>query len=258
MLWWNSEGKKKTWNQAFQIPSCLVVPWLEPDARWKYPGGRGHRRLPGHLHLCALQRPGYHGHVPPCHFGAKGTWWLMLVCFSAFCSITSCAHDGLLFLQDPPYFNVRPGGEYRQEAGRELVIPCAASGDPDIPTITWRKVVAVQWLKPQSYESISALFLHFWTESLSYPGPLKVGKPSKSKHNILPSGSLQFVSLSKEDHGEWECVATNVVTSITASTRILVIGTQLFHTNLSMSLWGLCVPSFLCGWRELQEEGHHS
>lgn len=42
--------------------------------------------------------------------------------------------------QDPPYFNVRPGGEYRQEAGRELVIPCAASGDPDIPTITWRKV----------------------------------------------------------------------------------------------------------------------
>lgn len=52
----------------------------------------------------------------------------------------------------------------------------------------------------------------------------KVGKPSRSKHNILPSGSLQFVSLSKEDHGEWECVATNVVTSITASTRILVIG----------------------------------
>lgn len=55
---------------------------------------------------------------------------------------------------------------------------------------------------------------------------LKVGKPSKSKHSILPSGSLQFLSLSKEDHGEWECVATNVVTSITASTRILVIGTK--------------------------------
>uniref|UniRef100_A0A8D3CYE2 Immunoglobulin superfamily member 9B n=1 Tax=Scophthalmus maximus TaxID=52904 RepID=A0A8D3CYE2_SCOMX len=94
-----------------------------------------------------------------------------------------------LVLKDPPYFNVRPGGEYRQEAGRELVIPCAASGDPDIPSITWRKV-------------------------------------HRSKHNILPSGSLQFLSLSKEDHGEWECVATNVVTSITASTRILVIGTS--------------------------------
>ncbi|XP_014070324.1 protein turtle homolog B isoform X1 [Salmo salar] len=98
----------------------------------------------------------------------------------------------ILVLKDPPYFNVRPGGEYRQEAGRELVIPCAASGDPEIPTITWRKV----------------------------------GKPSKSKHNILSSGSLQFLSLSKEDHGEWECVATNVVTSITASTRLLVIGTS--------------------------------
>uniref|UniRef100_A0A672KD82 Immunoglobulin superfamily member 9B n=1 Tax=Sinocyclocheilus grahami TaxID=75366 RepID=A0A672KD82_SINGR len=97
-----------------------------------------------------------------------------------------------LVLKDPPYFNVRPGGEYRQEAGRELVIPCAASGDPEIPTIVWRKV----------------------------------GKPSRSKHNILPSGSLQFVSLSKEDHGEWECVATNVVTSITASTRLFVIGTS--------------------------------
>ncbi|XP_041923382.1 protein turtle homolog B isoform X2 [Alosa sapidissima] len=97
-----------------------------------------------------------------------------------------------LVLKDPPYFNVRPGGEYRQEAGRELVIPCAASGDPEIPTIAWRKV----------------------------------GKPSRSKHNVLPSGSLQFVSLGKEDHGEWECVATNVVTSITASTRIIVIGTS--------------------------------
>ncbi|KAG1967220.1 protein turtle B [Pimephales promelas] len=97
-----------------------------------------------------------------------------------------------LVLKDPPYFNVRPGGEYRQEAGRELVIPCAASGDPEIPTIVWRKV----------------------------------GKPSRSKHNILSSGSLQFMSLSKEDHGEWECVATNVVTSITASTRLFVIGTS--------------------------------
>ena len=52
----------------------------------------------------------------------------------------------------------------------------------------------------------------------------KVGKPSRSKHNALPSGSLQFRALSKEDHGEWECVATNVVTSITASTHLTVIG----------------------------------
>ncbi|XP_035289213.1 protein turtle homolog B isoform X4 [Anguilla anguilla] len=96
-----------------------------------------------------------------------------------------------LVLKDPPKFSVVPGGEYRQEAGRELVIPCEAEGDP-FPNITWRKV----------------------------------GKPSRSKHNVLPRGSLQFKSLSKEDHGEWECVATNVATSITASTHLLVIGTS--------------------------------
>ncbi|XP_034789977.3 protein turtle homolog B isoform X2 [Pan paniscus] len=96
-----------------------------------------------------------------------------------------------LVLKDPPYFTVLPGWEYRQEAGRELLIPCAAAGDP-FPVITWRKV----------------------------------GKPSRSKHSALPSGSLQFRALSKEDHGEWECVATNVVTSITASTHLTVIGTS--------------------------------
>ncbi|KAF1378981.1 hypothetical protein PFLUV_G00196260 [Perca fluviatilis] len=96
-----------------------------------------------------------------------------------------------LVLKDPPKFSVVPGGEYRQEAGRELVIPCEAEGDP-FPNITWRKV----------------------------------GKPSKSKHNVLPRGSLQFKSLIKEDHGEWECVATNVATSITASTHVQVIGTS--------------------------------
>ncbi|MGH0166753.1 UNVERIFIED_CONTAM: hypothetical protein FKN15_051355 [Acipenser sinensis] len=102
-----------------------------------------------------------------------------------------------LVLKDPPYFTVLPGWEYRQESGRELVIPCASAGDP-FPAIAWRKV----------------------------------GKPSRSKHNVLPSGSLQFKSLSKEDHGEWECVATNVVTSITASTHLLVIGTGCVYDPL--------------------------
>lgn len=62
-------------------------------------------------------------------------------------------------------------------------------------------------------------------------GGLQVGKPSKSKHNVLPRGNLQFKSLTKEDHGEWECVATNVATSITASTHVQVIGTQHVHKH---------------------------
>ncbi|XP_008938393.1 PREDICTED: protein turtle homolog B, partial [Merops nubicus] len=64
-----------------------------------------------------------------------------------------------LVLKDPPYFTVLPGWEYRQEAGRELLIPCAAAGDP-FPIIAWRKV----------------------------------GKPSRSKHNTLPGGTLQSTS----------------------------------------------------------------
>lgn len=42
--------------------------------------------------------------------------------------------------QDPPKFSIVPGGEYRQEAGRELVIPCAAEREFPYPNITWRKV----------------------------------------------------------------------------------------------------------------------
>lgn len=53
----------------------------------------------------------------------------------------------------------------------------------------------------------------------------KVGKPSRSKHNTLPGGTLQIRSLGKDDHGEWECVATNIVASITASTHLTVVGT---------------------------------
>ncbi|KAJ3589584.1 hypothetical protein NHX12_010429 [Muraenolepis orangiensis] len=86
-----------------------------------------------------------------------------------------------LVLKDPPKFSVVPGGEYRQEVGRELVIPCEAEGDP-FPNITWRKV----------------------------------GKPSRSKHNVLPRGSIKFKSLTKEDHGEWECTSPHAPGGIRA------------------------------------------
>uniref|UniRef100_A0A8C9VAC6 Immunoglobulin superfamily member 9B n=1 Tax=Scleropages formosus TaxID=113540 RepID=A0A8C9VAC6_SCLFO len=124
-----------------------------------------------------------------------------------------------LVLKEPPKFSVVPGGEYRQEAGRELVIPCEAEGDP-FPNITWRKV----------------------------------GKPSRSKHNVLPTGSLQFKSLSKEDHGEWECVATNVATSITASTHLLVIGTSPHApTNIHVSA---STTSANVSWEPGYDGGH--
>lgn len=76
-----------------------------------------------------------------------------------------------------------------------------------------------------------SLPLSHWLTVSSWLAGLQVGKPSKSKHNVLPRGSLQFKSLTKEDHGEWECVATNVATSITASTHVQVIGTQHVHKH---------------------------
>ncbi|KAI4815303.1 hypothetical protein KUCAC02_005452 [Chaenocephalus aceratus] len=97
-----------------------------------------------------------------------------------------------LVLKDPPYFNVRPGGEYRQEAGRELTIPCAASGDPDIPSITWRKV----------------------------------GSRARVSTTSYPVAAYSFCPSARRTTENGSVVATNVVTSITASTRILVIGTS--------------------------------
>lgn len=48
-------------------------------------------------------------------------------------------NEGLFLLQDPPTFRVPPRAEYLQEVGRQLIIPCVASGDPT-PNITWSKV----------------------------------------------------------------------------------------------------------------------
>ncbi|XP_042564323.1 protein turtle homolog B [Clupea harengus] len=98
---------------------------------------------------------------------------------------TGQSRAATLVLKDPPKFLAVPAGEYRQEVGRELVVPCEADTN-----ITWRKV----------------------------------GPPSH-QHAVLPHGSLHILSLAKEDHGIWECVATNEATSITASTKVLVSGT---------------------------------
>lgn len=122
-----------------------TVPWLEPKGRWEHPCGRGDGGLSGHLHLHALQCPGFHGMVPSCSPGAKGTSTVLSpvhldasrdrhLCFLLTCFVCFPPPG-----QDPPKFSVVPGGEYRQEAGRELVIPCEAEGDP-FPNITWRKV----------------------------------------------------------------------------------------------------------------------
>ncbi|NXK45191.1 TUTLA protein, partial [Chauna torquata] len=96
-----------------------------------------------------------------------------------------------VLLKDPPAFTVRPKEEYFQEVGRELVIPCMAHGDPP-PTITWGKV----------------------------------GSAGQSGAHVDGNSSLVFRPLIKEQHGVWECTATNLVASISTTTSIHVLGTS--------------------------------
>ncbi|XP_069734805.1 protein turtle homolog A isoform X2 [Phaenicophaeus curvirostris] len=96
-----------------------------------------------------------------------------------------------VLLKDPPAFTVRPKEEYFQEVGRELVIPCAANGDPP-PTVTW----------------------------------LKVGSTGTSGAQVDGNSSLVFRPLIKEQHGIWECTATNQVASVSTATSVHVLGTS--------------------------------
>ncbi|NXK27451.1 TUTLA protein, partial [Arenaria interpres] len=96
-----------------------------------------------------------------------------------------------VLLKDPPAFSVRPKEEYFQEVGRELVIPCAARGDPP-PTVTW----------------------------------LKVGSVGQSGAQVDGNSSLIFRPLIKEQHGLWECTASNQVASVSATTSVHVLGTS--------------------------------
>uniref|UniRef100_A0A8B9T288 Immunoglobulin superfamily member 9 n=1 Tax=Anas platyrhynchos TaxID=8839 RepID=A0A8B9T288_ANAPL len=96
-----------------------------------------------------------------------------------------------VLLKDPPAFTVRPKEEYFQEVGRELVVPCAAHGDPP-PTITWGKV----------------------------------GSAGQIGAQVDGNGSLVFRPLVKEQHGRWECTATNPVASVSTATSVHVLGTS--------------------------------
>ncbi|XP_022059929.2 protein turtle homolog A isoform X1 [Acanthochromis polyacanthus] len=96
-----------------------------------------------------------------------------------------------VILQDPPSFRLPPRPEYLQEVGRELIIPCEASGDP-APNITWSKI----------------------------------GPSPRSPYTVLANGSLLLQPLSKDHHGGWECLATNRVATVGAGTVVMVLGTS--------------------------------
>ncbi|XP_061674243.1 protein turtle homolog A isoform X2 [Syngnathoides biaculeatus] len=96
-----------------------------------------------------------------------------------------------VILQDPPTFQVPPRPEYLQEVGRDLVIPCEATGDP-APNITWSKI----------------------------------GSAPRSQYFVSANGSLLLQPLSKDHHGGWECLASNRVATVSAGTVVMVLGTS--------------------------------
>ncbi|XP_062268361.1 protein turtle homolog A [Platichthys flesus] len=106
-----------------------------------------------------------------------------------------------VILQDPPSFSVAPEKQYRQEAGRTLLVPCQGNQDPTT-RVTWSKVDL--------------------TRSIAYA--------------IEPNGSLLLQPLTKDHQGAWECSVTNRVASVKASTHVFVLGTSPHPaTSLSVS-----------------------
>ncbi|XP_037341123.2 protein turtle homolog A [Pungitius pungitius] len=105
-----------------------------------------------------------------------------------------------VILQDPPSLSVAPEEQYRQEAGRTLLIPCQGNKDPTIK-VTWSKVDLAR----------------------------------RTSYSVEPNGSLLLQPVTKDHQGSWECSATNRVASVKASTKVFVLGTSP-HAATSMSV----------------------
>ncbi|CAH1797172.1 unnamed protein product, partial [Owenia fusiformis] len=91
-------------------------------------------------------------------------------------------------VRDPPRFIVRPDQMYQRQINTALTMPCMATGDPP-PTVTWRKA--------------DGAF------------------PSSSK-TLKDGGNLTIAYLTKEDHGVYECIASNMVTTIITTTMLII------------------------------------
>ncbi|XP_045923610.1 protein turtle homolog A [Micropterus dolomieu] len=105
-----------------------------------------------------------------------------------------------VILQDPPSFSITPEKQYKQEAGRTLLIPCQGNEDPTIK-VTWSKVDLAR----------------------------------RTSYSIEPNGSLLLQPLTKDHQGVWECSVANRVASVKASTQVFVLGTSP-HAATSLSV----------------------
>ncbi|XP_076112094.1 protein turtle homolog A-like isoform X4 [Mytilus galloprovincialis] len=96
-----------------------------------------------------------------------------------------------VIVRDPPKFTYRPEARYIRKPNDSVVMPCGASGVPP-PLITWRKVSGV----------------------LDFGGRVtRLG------------GNLTIVHIEKQDHGLYECEASNDFTRIVTTTQLIIEST---------------------------------
>ncbi|XP_014662143.1 PREDICTED: protein turtle-like [Priapulus caudatus] len=94
-------------------------------------------------------------------------------------------------VRDPPTFMLRPDTLYQRLKEQSVSLPCEAIGDP-VPIIEWRRA-----------------------DGQSLP----VGRSS------ILNGTLTIVGIQKADHGEYDCLAMNEVTTIVAAAQLMVLKT---------------------------------
>jgi hypothetical protein len=125
-----------------------------------------------------------------------------------------------VFVKDPPYFVVRPRPLYQRHPGQSVTMPCVAHGDPK-PTIFWRKGEG-------TFPVIS--------KALQY------------------GGNLTIPHLTKDDNGSYECVASNPVTNVIA-TSLLIIELTSPHAPYNVSV-RTSHSSAVVSWLPAYDGGH--
>uniref|UniRef100_A0A665VES8 Immunoglobulin superfamily, member 9b n=1 Tax=Echeneis naucrates TaxID=173247 RepID=A0A665VES8_ECHNA len=125
-----------------------------------------------------------------------------------------------VILQDPPSLRVPPRPEYLQEVGRELIIPCEASGDPT-PNITWSKVREEMLNSRSLCFFLSAVPTEAPTAFTTVPvlDPPILLSANRTDRGVLlqwsppeaPSSPLTgYVLQVRRDQGQWVILSSNI------------------------------------------------
>ncbi|XP_046554205.1 LOW QUALITY PROTEIN: protein turtle homolog A-like [Haliotis rubra] len=104
---------------------------------------------------------------------------------------------------DPPYFILRPRSLYQKNPGQSVVLPCSATRNPG----------AFTQLEEGELRNNHCSFVFV-------QGVVEINDRVHNKQ-----GNLSFTNLGKEDHGIYECVASNSIATIIAVTELRVMNT---------------------------------